>query len=58
MGHNAVVDPRRAEELLSESDSVVSLATGSMSYIKELVERCLAADIPALPARPPGKGPS
>lgn len=52
------MDTREAEDLLHDSDDVVAFATGSMSYVKQLVEQCLDNDIPATIGKPPGSGKS
>jgi hypothetical protein len=57
MRQDQPVNVRKAERLLDDEE-LVALASGSMSYIKELVARCLDADIPAMVGRPPGSGKS
>ena len=51
------MDVRDAEDLLAEGE-VVALVNGSMSYVKELMYKCLDSEIPATIGRPPGSGKS
>jgi hypothetical protein len=49
------MDAQVAEELLADED-VIPVLQGSIPYIKELRQKCLDADIPALAGCPPGAG--
>ncbi len=51
------MDAREAAEVLSDTE-LVPVMQGSIPHIKEAVQKCLDADIPALAGRPPeaGKG--
>jgi hypothetical protein len=49
------MDAQDAEELLA-GEEVIPVLQGSIPYIKELWQKCLAADIPALAGCPPGAG--
>ena len=52
-------NPLSTEEALAELDGlpVVSVLAGSLDYIKEVRDKCLAEGIPAMAAAPaPGRG--
>ena len=38
------------------SCELVAVLEGNMGYVKELVERCLEHEVPAMVGRPPGAG--
>ena len=48
---------REAAEALHGADTI-PVIEGAMAYIKELWDKCLAADIPAIPSRSCGSGKS
>jgi hypothetical protein len=50
------MNTREAEAQLETAAAVIPYAEGGMSYIKELVIKCLDADIPAAAGRAPGTG--
>ncbi|MCG8417220.1 MAG: hypothetical protein MJE77_04660 [Proteobacteria bacterium] len=49
------MDVHDATQALQQAD-VIPLAQGPIPYIKELVKKCLEADIPAAAGHPPGQG--
>jgi hypothetical protein len=48
------MDPRAAAAALAEVE-LVPMAQGAIASVKDILARCLDADIPALLGRPPGK---
>lgn len=51
----ALMDSRQAAEALAGAE-LVPMVQGSMAYVKELLDKCLQAEIPAVAGNPPGAG--